>query len=90
MPKKHKVLITGSGGMLGVDLARELGGEYEIYGVDVVDSSRLTVDRYVKADITDAKSIAGIFDKIKPDIVIHTAAWTDVDGCELDPKRRIR
>ena len=84
MPKKHKVLITGSGGMLGVDLCQELSGDYEIYGID---NRKAAAQRYFKCDITDKASVSGVFLKIKPEIVIHAAAWTDVDGCELDKKK---
>ncbi len=79
-----KVLITGSSGMLGTDLCRELGGDYEVYGADVVASCQLPVaSKSFVCDITDAKNISNVISKVKPDLVIHTAAWTDVDGCEL-------
>ena len=85
---KRKILITGSSGMLGTDLCRELRGSYEIYGADLAAAppGRRAAGKY-KTDITDKDGIAGIVKKIRPDIVIHTAAMTDVDGCELDPKK---
>ena len=36
MSKKHKLLITGSSGMLGTDLCQELGGDYEVWGIDLL------------------------------------------------------
>lgn len=90
MPKKNKILITGSSGMLGVDLCQELGGDYEVHGTDMVHSPLSMVHGFVKGDITKPKSIADIVDRIKPDVVIHAAAWTDVDGCELDSKKAYR
>ena len=95
MSKKHKVLITGSSGMLGTDLCEELGGDYEVWGIDLrtravrseAEPPRKGQEHksisFVKCDITDEKETLSVFAKIKPDIVIHTAAWTDVDGCEL-------
>ncbi|OGY23525.1 MAG: dTDP-4-dehydrorhamnose reductase [Candidatus Woykebacteria bacterium RBG_13_40_7b] len=38
-------------------------------------------------DITNKKEVFGVFEKEKPDLVIHCAAWTDVDGCAKDPKK---
>ncbi len=38
-------------------------------------------------DITDAGSVHLAFDSFRPDVVIHSAAWTDVDGCEGDSRR---
>jgi len=90
MPQSNKILIIGSSGMLGADLCQELAKDYEVYGTDIVHSPWSMVHGFVRGDITDRKSIADIVDKIKPDIVIHAAAWTDVDGCELDSKKAYR
>lgn len=38
-------------------------------------------------DITDEASIEALFEEQHPDVVINCAAWTDVDGCELDSQR---
>ncbi len=42
------------------------------------------------ADIADAAALMTVVREIRPDVVIHTAAWTDVDGCERDPERAER
>lgn len=76
--------------MLGADLCQKLEGDYEVYGTDIVQRTAYTVHRFVKGDITEPKSIAHVINMIKPDIVIHAAAWTDVDGCELDSKKAYR
>jgi dTDP-4-dehydrorhamnose reductase len=38
-------------------------------------------------DITDEAKLAAAFERERPDALINWAAWTDVDGCELDPDR---
>jgi dTDP-4-dehydrorhamnose reductase len=38
-------------------------------------------------DISDAAAVASYFERERPEAVINCAAWTDVDGCELDPER---
>ncbi|HLM58940.1 MAG TPA: dTDP-4-dehydrorhamnose reductase [Pyrinomonadaceae bacterium] len=71
-----KVLITGAGGMLGraaVEHCRRLGDEVTAY-----DRAGL--------DITDFAAVREAFARERPAAVVNCAAWTDVDGCELDPQ----
>ncbi len=89
-----KILITGSSGMLGTALCQELADAYEIIGLDVREAQGsglkgLTVPagRQVKCDITDQAEVARAICEISPDLVIHTAAYTDVDGCETCPDK---
>jgi len=86
---KRRVLITGSSGMLGTDLCEELSPDYEVYGADLVKRPP-GAKRFAKCDITDREETSGVISKIGPDAVIHAAAWTDVDGCELDKNRARR
>jgi len=62
--------------MLGTDLCQELRKAYKVIGIDLAE-----------ADITKKSEIGALIKKISPDIVVHTAAYTDVDGCELDPEK---
>jgi dTDP-4-dehydrorhamnose reductase len=86
----HRILITGSSGMLGVDLCGELRGGCEVIGADIVHSPQSIVHSFKKCDITDKKEVAGVIAEAKPDVVIHAAAWTDVDGCERDSGKAYR
>ena len=70
-------LITGAGGMLGRDLARVLPPDAVALGSD-------------KLDVTDAEQVRRALREYRPQVVFHTAAYTDVDGCELDPERAFR
>jgi dTDP-4-dehydrorhamnose reductase len=83
MSKRYKILITGSSGMLGLDLCQELRKDYVVEGADIVASARQCV-KFYQSDITDRDNIAGIIADARPNIVVHTAAWTDVDGCERE------
>lgn len=65
-------LVTGANGQLGRALTRELdlrAIEYAAFGSDSLD-------------VTNTENVNQIFEKIKPDVVINAAAWTDVDGAE--------
>jgi dTDP-4-dehydrorhamnose reductase len=68
-----RIVITGHKGQLGTALQRVLEGE-EIVGLDLPEH-----------DITDPRTIVETIAGIQPDVVIHTAAMTNVDGCERDP-----
>lgn len=84
-----KILITGSSGMLGTELCGVLKTGHDIAGIDIVDppAAGPRPQRFYEASITDRGQIEGIFGKEKPDLVIHTAAWTDVDACEKEPEK---
>ncbi len=80
-----KILITGSGGMLGYDLCNVLSGEYYLTGIDIASSgNNERLNKFYQIDITQAEGLEKILLAENPDVVVHTAAWTDVDGCEQD------
>ena len=84
-----KILITGSAGMLGTELCKVLGKENEIVGLDVVrlKTTDVRLQTFYEASVTDAEEIKKIFDREKPDLIIHAAAFTDVDGCEKESEK---
>jgi len=79
-----KILITGSNGLLGQKLISLLKNDHQLLatssGQNIInDKSNYS---YSSLDITDAKSVELLFHSFKPDVVINTAAMTNVDGCE--------
>lgn len=76
-----KVFVTGVGGQLGFDVMNRLKAKgHEPIGSDILDSSDFS--NYVKLDITDENAVKTVLCNIKPDAVIHCAAWTAVDAAE--------
>lgn len=76
-----KVFVTGVGGQLGFDVMNELTARgYEAVGSDILDSCDFP--NYIKLDITDKASVREALLEIKPDAVVHCAAWTAVDAAE--------
>jgi len=69
-----RVLITGAGGQLGVDLVAHCSAA----GDDVTAADRSVID------ITDARAVAALLADVRPDVVINAAAYTAVDACETD------
>jgi dTDP-4-dehydrorhamnose reductase len=74
-----KVLVTGAGGQLGRDLAKALAGSAE----------PVLCDR-AALDVTDAEAVRRMMLAVKPDAVIHAAAYTQVDRAEIEPDEAYR
>ena len=67
-----KVLVTGVKGQLGHDVMNELAKRgYEGVGVDVEEM-----------DITDEAAVRRVMEEVRPDKMVHCAAWTAVDAAE--------
>ena len=83
-----RILITGSNGLLGQKLIDALRNDPEVQLIATSRGEDRTPEalgaRYHSLDITDAAQVDAVFDATKPDAVIHTAAMTNVDACELD------
>lgn len=76
-----KFLVTGVCGQLGHDVMNELKKRgYEGLGTDILPESKFA--EYIQLDITNDKAVHETIRKIKPDVVIHCAAWTAVDAAE--------
>ncbi len=82
-----KILVTGANGLLGQKLTELLDNDPS---VNLIATARvnltLTLKRgtFFPLDITDASAVQRILGKANPDVVINTAAMTQVDQCETD------
>lgn len=89
-----KIFVTGVGGQLGHDVMNELAKRgYEGVGSDlapeysgVQDETAVTTMPYLPMDITDKASVEAVLNQVRPDVVVHCAAWTAVDMAEDDDK----
>jgi dTDP-4-dehydrorhamnose reductase len=87
-----KLFVTGVNGQLGHDVMNAIALRgYEGIGSDLApaykgmeDGTAVTTMPYVSLDITDAAAVRGAIAAVKPDAVIHCAAWTAVDMAEDD------
>ena len=83
-----KILITGSNGLLGQKLVSLL---IQYPDIQLIASSRgknrlpfTNGYEYQEMDITNAQQVAEVVEKVRPDVIIHTAAMTNVDQCEAE------
>ena len=82
-----KVFVTGVCGQLGYDSMQELAARgYEAVGSDVQAECALSAP-YIRLDITDREAVRKAIREVRPDAVIHCAAWTAVDAAE-EPENR--
>lgn len=84
-----RILITGSNGLLGQKLVAALRNDPEVELIATGRGADRTPDplgdRYRSMDITVKAEVDAVFDSVGPEVVIHGAAMTNVDACELDP-----
>ncbi len=73
-----KVFITGGSGLLGQRLSAVSNDDYEL----ILSHNSNPTTNTVKCDITNIDEVRKVVFKIKPDVIIHTAAMTNVDLCE--------
>ena len=72
-----KVLVTGAAGQLGTELVEV----FSAHGDDVVGVA------HGDLDITDHGAVQRLVSDVRPDWILHAAAWTAVDNCESDPDK---
>jgi len=79
--KDEVILITGCGGMLGVDVYAVLKDRAKVYATDI-DINEPWLSRL---DVSSKTEVDRSLDKLKPDYIVHLAALTDMEYCELNP-----
>ncbi len=80
---RKKLLVTGSNGFVAGSVIAQAHQNWEVYGVWRSDPIPDTVNiKYYKLDLLDREGLRELFNYIKPDAVIHTAAIADIDYCQ--------
>ena len=88
------VLITGSTGLLGTELCRRLGTRHSLVGwarrTPAAPGQKGSGVLMESVDVTDRQVVLEGISRHRPEVVIHSAAMSDVDACELDPSAAMR
>ncbi|MBU2018403.1 MAG: SDR family oxidoreductase [Bacteroidetes bacterium] len=85
----EKILITGSNGLLGqkiVKLCLSRGLSFVATSNGENRNSNCPKENYISMDITNPAQVREVIGKTKPSFIAHTAAMTNVDQCEVNPK----
>ncbi|MBO4910926.1 MAG: dTDP-4-dehydrorhamnose reductase [Lachnospiraceae bacterium] len=85
-----RILVTGVCGQLGHDVVNNavargieaLGSDIQPVYSGVADGSAVTATPYIQLDITDQAAVKSVIEEIRPDAIVHCAAWTAVDAAE--------
>lgn len=80
---RMRFLVTGSTGLVGSqvinDITKSIDQVYSCY-----HNTRPSIGIPIQLDLTDSKNITKVFEETKPDVIIHMAAMTNVDLCEVE------
>ncbi len=86
MDYERNILITGASGLLGRSLTARLEGMGNVSGTGF----SLAAGRLFPVDLRDAEALKGLLKEVKPDVVVHSAAYRDPDFCEDHPEEAFR
>jgi len=89
--KSMKVLVTGATGLLGYHIINRLvEEEYDVYAAYHHTSPYITDVKWIKLDLLQSDKLYSEVSFLKPEIIIHAAACTDVDKCEMNKELAYR
>lgn len=80
-----RVLVTGASGFIGGHLFHTAPPGWEVWGIHLNSTSFADTSRILRVDLRNQESLRAILDGIKPDAVIHCAAFSRVAFCENAP-----
>ncbi|MDZ8064463.1 MAG: NAD(P)-dependent oxidoreductase [Nostoc sp. DedQUE08] len=81
-----KLLITGASGFLGWHLCQLAKQEWDIYGTYLSHPLEIPGMKILQANLTSFQELKRIFNDVKPEAVIHTAAHSQPNFCQTHPE----
>ncbi len=86
MNHEKNILITGASGLLGRSLTARLSGIGNVSGTGFSGAT----GRLFSVDLRETEALKGLLRRVKPDVVVHCAAYRDPDFCEDHPEEAFR
>jgi dTDP-4-dehydrorhamnose reductase len=86
MNYEKDILVTGASGLLGRSLMARLGSMGNVAGTGFSNAA----GRLFPVDLRDVEALKGLLNEVKPDVVVHSAAYRDPDFCEDEPEEAFR
>jgi dTDP-4-dehydrorhamnose reductase len=82
MPR-NRLLITGASGFLGCSLCAAAQEDWEVYGTTLSKAIEIPNTTLLQVDLTDFAALQEVFQQVQPDAVIHAAALSQPNVCEV-------
>lgn len=86
--RRQCVLVTGASGLLGSTLVRAWRDRYRVVAASRAEKL-MWPDTWV-GDLSTRAACEELINEVKPDVIVHAAAWTDVDACEAQPAQAMQ
>ena len=86
-----RILVTGGTGLLGYNLIRVLSPlGYDVYATyHEHEPPQVEGVKWLRLNLEEPEAVVGLLNSVKPDVIVHTVAYTDVDGCEVNKERAL-
>ena len=85
----EKILITGISGFLGWNLAQRLKDQYHVYGTCLDNPVSIPGVEVFTFDLSEWSKIERLCEAVNPSVIVHTAAYSNPDYCELHHKEAL-
>lgn len=82
---RQRILITGASGLLGSNLAWQWRRNFDVIGLHRDHSVGMPGVETISCDLRNQALFADVCRRLRPDVVVHCAALTDLNRCEIDP-----
>jgi dTDP-4-dehydrorhamnose reductase len=82
----QKLLVTGASGFLGWNVCQQTKSQWQVVGTYYSQAIDISGVKTIKVDLTDISIVTNLFEEIKPDAVIHTAAASKPNFCQTHPE----
>src|SRR5205085_9572561 len=85
-----KVIVTGAGGLLGQDVWRVFSQDHELFAIGRQQPPEVSAAQWQTVDLAEAAKIYTAVTRINPDLVVHCAAYNNVDRAQTHPDEAYR